>query len=102
MRHTMARSKIAVTVDEELLRQVDASSPRASFLTAAANGHHQPAAASRLSTDLASSPRHVGPGSLGKIAQVRTLATQRLGKRIGQLPAEALREIVDGLSELIG
>jgi mRNA interferase MazF len=49
----------------------------------------------------------VPPGMLDreawvKIAQVRTLATQRLGKRIGQLPAEALREIVDGLSELIG
>ncbi|HEY8691846.1 MAG TPA: type II toxin-antitoxin system PemK/MazF family toxin [Chloroflexota bacterium] len=37
-----------------------------------------------------------------KVSQIRTLAAERLGRRIGQLDAEDVGQIVDGLSQLIG
>lgn len=36
-----------------------------------------------------------------KISQIRTLSTERLGKRIGTAAAEELADIVEGLIELI-
>jgi mRNA interferase MazF len=36
-----------------------------------------------------------------KISQVRTLARERIGRRIGQVPAEELAEIIEGLNEII-
>lgn len=47
------------------------------------------------------------PGTLPKeswvkISQVRTLSTERLGNRLARLGEDDLREIVDGLLELIG
>jgi mRNA interferase MazF len=37
-----------------------------------------------------------------KISQIRTLATERIGKRIGSVDAEELARIIDGLNEIIG
>jgi mRNA interferase MazF len=37
-----------------------------------------------------------------KISQIRTLSTERIGKRIGQVSPEELTEIVEGLNEIIG
>ena len=37
-----------------------------------------------------------------KISQVRTLATERVGKRIVRLTPEELAQVVDGLNEIIG
>jgi len=37
-----------------------------------------------------------------KISQVRTLATERIGKRIARLAPEELSQIIDGLNEIIG
>jgi mRNA interferase MazF len=37
-----------------------------------------------------------------KIGQVRTLATERLGKRIGRLAPEELSPVIEGLGEIIG
>jgi mRNA interferase MazF len=37
-----------------------------------------------------------------KISQVRTLAVERIGKRIARLEPEALTRILDGLGEIIG
>ncbi len=36
-----------------------------------------------------------------KVGQIRTLATERLGKKIGRASAEDLNLIVDGLNEII-
>lgn len=36
-----------------------------------------------------------------KISQVRTLSTQRLGRRLGRLPPEMLDSLVEGLNEII-
>ncbi len=37
-----------------------------------------------------------------KIGQIRTLATDRLGERIGRLPPDVVARIVEGLGELLG
>jgi len=37
-----------------------------------------------------------------KISQVRTISTERLGEKIGQLSQEELEKVVDGLFELVG
>jgi mRNA interferase MazF len=47
-----------------------------------------------------------GPGlpkrSLVKISQIRTLAVERIGKRIGRAAPEDLAQVIDGLLEIVG
>jgi mRNA interferase MazF len=40
--------------------------------------------------------------SWAKISQIRTLSTQRLGKKIGNVSDEELEAVIDGLNEIIG
>lgn len=37
-----------------------------------------------------------------KISQIRTLSTERLGKRIGRVEPEDVDQIIEGLNEIIG
>ncbi len=37
-----------------------------------------------------------------KISQVRTLAVERIGRRLGQATPEQLAQVVEGLSEILG
>ncbi len=37
-----------------------------------------------------------------KISQIRTLAVERIGKRLGNAKAEDLAQVVEGLNEIIG
>lgn len=37
-----------------------------------------------------------------KISQIRTLAVERLGRRIGRVSPEELAQVVDGLVEIVG
>jgi mRNA interferase MazF len=37
-----------------------------------------------------------------KISQIRTLAVERLGKRIARVPPEVIDQIIEGLNEIIG
>jgi mRNA interferase MazF len=37
-----------------------------------------------------------------KISQIRTLSTERIGKRVGILKEAELEEILEGLKEIIG
>ena len=37
-----------------------------------------------------------------KISQIRTLAVERLGRRLGVAPAEELARVIDGINEIIG
>src|SRR5574337_802893 len=37
-----------------------------------------------------------------KISQIRTLATERIGQRIGEVSLEDLTQVVEGLNEIIG
>jgi mRNA interferase MazF len=40
--------------------------------------------------------------SWAKISQIRTLSTERLGKRLGRASDEELAQILDGLMEVVG
>jgi mRNA interferase MazF len=37
-----------------------------------------------------------------KISQIRTLSTERLGKRLGRASDEELAKVLDGLLEIVG
>jgi mRNA interferase MazF len=37
-----------------------------------------------------------------KISQIRTLAVERIGQRLGKVRVEELAQVVDGLNEIIG
>lgn len=37
-----------------------------------------------------------------KISQIRTLSTERLGRRLGRLSPEELGKVVEGLNEIVG
>ena len=37
-----------------------------------------------------------------KISQIRTLSTERIGKRIGSIDPEELAHVIEGLNEIIG
>ena len=37
-----------------------------------------------------------------KISQIRTLSTERIGKKVGSVEPEELAHIIDGLNEIIG
>ncbi len=40
--------------------------------------------------------------SWAKLSQVRTLSTERLGRRLGRASAEELASVVEGLNEIVG
>jgi len=46
-------------------------------------------------------PNELPKQSWVKIGQIRTLSTERIGKRIGTLSAEELDQIIEGLNEII-
>jgi len=37
-----------------------------------------------------------------KISQIRTLSTERIGKKIGSVDPEELAHVIEGLNEIIG
>jgi mRNA interferase MazF len=37
-----------------------------------------------------------------KISQIRTLSTERIGKRIGRVSPEELNRLIEGLNEIVG
>jgi mRNA interferase MazF len=37
-----------------------------------------------------------------KVSQIRTLATERLGKKLGRLSPEELVRVIEGLTEIVG
>ncbi len=51
---------------------------------------------------LALSDRSLPKRSWVKISQVRTLAAERLGRRLGRAGAEEMARIVEGLFEIVG
>jgi mRNA interferase MazF len=48
-----------------------------------------------------SSPR-LPKQSWVKISQIRTLSTERLGKRLGRASPEELAQVIEGLNEILG
>lgn len=44
----------------------------------------------------------LGKPAWAKISQIRTLAVERLGKRLARLSSQELSRIIDGLKEILG
>jgi mRNA interferase MazF len=49
-----------------------------------------------------SAPKDLPKKSWIKISQIRTLAVERIGKRLGRASPEELAQAIEGLSELLG
>jgi mRNA interferase MazF len=47
-------------------------------------------------------PNDLPKRSWVKISQIRTLSTERIGKKIGMVSQEELDQIIEGLNEIIG
>lgn len=47
-------------------------------------------------------PKDLPKPSWVKISQIRTLSTERIGKKIGAVSQEELDQIIEGLNEIIG
>src|SRR6056297_1588818 len=47
-------------------------------------------------------PTHLPKNSWVKIGQIRTLSTERIGRRIAAIGHEELARVVEGLNELVG
>jgi mRNA interferase MazF len=73
---------------------------RSGTVIAVALTSQEPRAAFPLT--LESKARGLPKRSWIKISQIRTLAVERIGRRIAQAPPEELSAVLDGLDEIIG
>jgi mRNA interferase MazF len=73
---------------------------RSGTVIAVAVTSQQPKAGFPLTLEL--SAAKLPKGSWVKIGQVRTLSTERLGRRLGRVSPEDLALIVEGLNDIIG
>ena len=78
----------------------DVFNERSGTVIAAALTSRPPRAGFPLTLELAS--KALPKRSWVKIGQVRTLASERLGRRLARATPEELAHIVDGLNEVIG
>lgn len=92
--HEQAGQRPVVVVSHDVFNQ------RSGTVIALALTSREPAAGFPLTLELRSA--HLPKRSWVKMGQVRTLSTERLGKRIGQLSPEELARVIDGLNEIMG
>lgn len=78
----------------------DVFNERSGTVIAVALTSQQPRAGYPLTLELAGTK--LPKRSWVKISQVRTLSTDRIGKRLGRAPEEVLARILDGLLEIVG
>ena len=78
----------------------DVFNERSGTVIAVALTSQQPRAGFPLT--LESKARSLRKRSWIKISQVRTLATERLGRRIARASDEEMARVIDGLNEIIG
>ncbi len=83
-----------------LILSHDVFNAHSGTVIAAAITSQAPRAAFPLTLEL-STPR-LPKRSWVKISQVRTLAVERIGKRLGKASAEELRLVIEGLNEIVG
>ena len=83
-----------------LVLSADVFNERSGTVIAAALTSQEPRAGFPLTLELTT--RGMPKRSWVKISQVRTLASERLGRRLGRVSAEELARVVDGLNEIIG
>ena len=78
----------------------DVFNQRSGTVVALAITSAEPTAGFPLTLELRSA--HLPKRSWVKMGQIRTLSTERLGKRLARLDPEDLARIVEGLNEIIG
>ncbi len=83
-----------------LILSHDVFNERSGTVIAVALTSQKPKAGFPLTLELES--KKLPKKSWVKIGQVRTLSTQRLGKKVGSASAEELSQVVDGLLEIVG
>ena len=83
-----------------LILSHDVFNERSGTVTAVALTRQEPRAGFPLT--LESSGAGLPKRSWIKISQIRTLAVERLGRRLGVAPVEELARVVDGINEIIG
>jgi mRNA interferase MazF len=83
-----------------LILSQDVFNERSGTVVAVALTSQEPRAGFPLTLELATTK--LPKRSWVKISQVRTLSTERIGRRIARASAEEMVKVVDGLNEIIG
>ena len=83
-----------------LILSHDVFNERSGTVIAVALTSHEPRAGFPLT--LQSNAAGLPKRSWIKISQIRTLAVERIGRRLGVAPAEELARVIDGINEIIG
>lgn len=92
--HEQAGFRPVLVISEDVFNQ------RSGTVVALAITSAEPTAGFPLTLELRSA--HLPKRSWVKMGQIRTLSTERLGKRLARLDPEDLARIVEGLNEIIG
>jgi mRNA interferase MazF len=83
-----------------LILSHDVFNERSGTVIAVALTSHEPRAGYPLTLELTTA--RLPKRSWVKISQIRTLSTERIGKRLGRASEEELGRVLDGLMELVG
>jgi mRNA interferase MazF len=83
-----------------LILSHDVFNARSETVIAVALTSQQPTAGFPLTLELQSS--RLPKRSWVKISQIRTLAAERIGSRMGKCSATELAQVIDGLNEIVG
>ena len=83
-----------------LILSHDVFNARSGTVIAVALSSQQPRAGFPLTLEL--SVRGLPKRSWVKISQIRTLAVERIGKRLGRATSEEIAQVVEGLNEIVG
>jgi len=83
-----------------LILSADVFNERSGTVLAVALTSQEPRAGFPLTLELAA--RGLPKRSWVKISQIRTLATDRIGRRLGRASPEDLARVIEGLNEIIG
>lgn len=83
-----------------LIVSADVFNERSGTVIAVALTSQEPRAGFPLTLELAA--RGLPKRSWAKIGQVRTLATERIGRRLGRASAEEVARVIEGLTEILG
>ena len=83
-----------------LILSADVFNERSGTVLAVALTSQEPRAGFPLTLELAA--RGLPKRSWVKVSQIRTLATDRIGRRLGRASPEDLARVIEGLNEIIG
>lgn len=92
--HEQAGQRPVLVISQDVFNQ------RSGTVIALALTSREPAAGFPLTLEVRSA--RLPKRSWVKMGQVRTLSTERLGKRLGRLSPEELAKVLEGLDEIIG